>query len=296
MHARFIINPSAGKRKDLDALRNTIERRCGRSGLAASIRQCADIASLDGLVEEARSDAVGALIAVGGDGTVHAIGTRLIGSSIALGILPVGSGNGLARHLGIPTDPVAAVDAIATARTETMDTATAGERHFLGVAGVGFDAEVAHRFGLEGRRGLESYLRETLLLMRSYRAADYGVTIDGEVLRTKALLVAIANSSQYGNEARIAPDASLADGLLDVCIVADPPLPMVPLLLRKLFRGELEDGHGVTIRRGAVIDIERPDAGPAHVDGEPIGLPARVRFAVRPRSLRILIPRFSKGI
>ncbi|MGH9457144.1 MAG: diacylglycerol/lipid kinase family protein [Thermoanaerobaculia bacterium] len=296
MNVRFIINPASGRRRDLDRLGEAIARRCGRAGLAASVRRCDRKEDLDALVADAKRERVEALIAVGGDGTVHEIGTRLIDSPIALGILPAGSGNGLARHLGIPMDMVSALDAIASSRVEPVDTGLADGRPFLGVAGVGFDAEVAHRFGLRGKRGLETYVREAILLLRGYRPADYVVTVDGETIRSRALLVTVANSSQYGNEARIAPAASLRDGLLDVCILADPPLLAVPLLLRRLFTGQLRDGSGVTIRRGRTIEIAREAAGKAHVDGEPIELPARIRFTVHPGSLRILRPAGTRAI
>lgn len=296
MRALFILNPASGRRRDHDRLEAEISDRCGRDGITSVVRRCGSKTDLDGILDEARAGGTDLVVAVGGDGTVHEIGIRLIGSPMALGILPTGSGNGLARHLGVSLDPLRAIDAISTGRVETIDTAAVEGEAFLGVAGVGFDAEVAHRFGIHGRRGLETYVRETILLMRSYRAQEYRIFVEGTEERVRALLVAVANSSQYGNQARIAPDASLRDGLLDVCILEQPPLLSVPLLLTRLFSGRLRTGRGVTIRRGRAIEVIRETPGHGHLDGEPVELPARLRFTVNPGSLRILVPSSGRRI
>jgi diacylglycerol kinase (ATP) len=294
MNLLFVLNPRSGRRRDFGRLLDTIERRCARSGIAASSIQCDALPQLDGIIDEAVRGGVDALVAVGGDGTVHELAVRLVGSPLALGILPVGSGNGLARHLGIPMDPVAALDALADAEVTTIDTGTVDGRRFVGVAGVGFDAEVAHRFGIGGTRGIESYVREAALLLRSYRPQRYTVTTTEGRRTWSALLVAVANSSQYGNEARIAPEASLRDGTLDVCILEEPPLLAVPILLRRLFAGTLRDGAGVSIIRTPSALIERGEPGRAHLDGEPVVLGKSLQFEVIPRSLRVLVPRGRK--
>jgi YegS/Rv2252/BmrU family lipid kinase len=291
MNVLFVLNPRSGRRRDFGRLLATIERRCARSGIVASSIQCDALPHLDGIVVDAARAGVDALVAVGGDGTVHELGVRLIGSPLVLGILPVGSGNGLARHLGIPMDPVAALDGLADAEIATIDTATVDGQRFLGVAGVGFDAEVAHRFGIGGTRGLASYVREAALLLRSYRPQRYTITAGEERRDWNALLVAVANASQYGNEARIAPAASLRDGMLDVCILEEPPLLAVPILLRRLFAGTLRDGAGVSIVRATSALVERAEPGRAHLDGEPRVLGASLRFEVVPESLRVLVPR-----
>lgn len=296
MKALFVINPASGRRQDLGRLRLAIDRRCAISHIEAHSHQCSDKDELDGLIASARADGFDTFIAVGGDGTVHELGVRLIGTGLALGILPVGSGNGLARHLGISTDPETALEALASSHTETVDTATVNGRPYLGVAGVGFDAAVAHRFGLGGQRGLRTYIRESALLVRSFEPERYAIHLPGERIDTRALLVAVANSNQYGNEARIAPKASLRDGMLDVCILEHPPLVLVPMLLGRLFIGALRDGPGVTLRRVPSAIVERETEGPGHLDGEPVSLPGRLEFAIRPASLTVLVPRSDRRI
>ena len=296
MKALFVINPSSGRRQDLDRLRLAIDRRCAIARIESHSHQCSDKDELDGLIANARADGFDTFIAVGGDGTVHELGIRLISTGLVLGILPAGSGNGLARHLGISIDPEAALEAIAGSHVETIDTATVDGRPYLGVAGVGFDAAVAHRFGLGGERGFRTYVRESALLLRSFEPARYSIDLGDEKIETRALLVAVANSNQYGNEARIAPKASLRDGLLDVCVLEHPPLVTVPLLLTRLFVGALRDGPGVTIRRVPTAVVEREVEGEGHLDGEPVFLGRRMEFSIRPASLRVLVPRSDRRI
>ncbi len=286
----FVVNPRSGRGRDFNRLVAMIEHRCARARVDAVAIRCEELPQLDAIVARALAGGAEALVAVGGDGTVHELGVRLIGKPAALGILPVGSGNGLARHLGIPMDPISAIDALAESAVATIDTARAGGLPYLGVAGVGFDAEVAHRFGNAGTRGLRSYVREAALLLRSYRPQRYRIETDEGAREVTALLVAVANSGQYGNEARIAPSASLQDGMLDVCILEEPPLLAVPILLQRLFAGTLRDGAGVTIVRTASARIERGAEGTAHLDGEPVFLGASPRFEVVPRSLNVLVP------
>lgn len=291
MKVTFVVNPKSGHGRDVDRLLAMIEHRCGRTRIDAAAIRCDELSRLDGIVAEAIAGGSDALVAVGGDGTVHELGVRLIGTQIALGIVPAGSGNGLARHLGIPMDPISAIDTIAESTVTTIDTARADDRPYLGVAGIGFDAEVAHRFGNAGTRGLRTYVREAALLLRSYRPQRYTIETDDGTREVAALLVAVANSSQYGNEARIAPSASLQDGMLDVCILEEPPLLAVPILLQKLFAGMLRDGAGVSIIRTRSARVVRAAAGPAHLDGEPVVLGASPSFEVVPRSLKVLVPR-----
>lgn len=296
MKALFVINPGSGRKRDLDTLRLSIEQKCRRARIDCRAHLCAHQDELDSLIGSARAEGFDTFIAVGGDGTVHELGVRLIGTGLTLGILPTGSGNGLARHLGIPADPEAALDAIAASKVESVDTALVNGRPYLGVAGVGFDATVAHRFGLGGERGLRTYVREAILLIREFQPEKYTIEVGGERIETRALLVAVANSNQYGNEAKIAPKASLRDGMLDIAILEHPPLLMVPLLLTRLFVGALRDGPGVTIRRAPAAVVQRLEEGPGHLDGEPVTLPARLEFGLRPRSLKVLVPRSDRRI
>ena len=280
----FIINPIAGRRQRPieQVIRTCMGDRC-------EIRTWSEIGQIDRIIDEIEDD-VDVVAAVGGDGTVHEIGKRLVGKRAALAIIPTGSGNGLARHLGVPLDPAAAIRQIDQCTIETIDVGRIDDDVFLGVCGVGFDAVVAHRFAAAGTRGIETYIREGLLTYTGYEVEHYSITLDDESIETDAFLVAIANSGQYGNDARIAPFASLRDGLLDIAILRSGSLIKAPFLIYQLFTGTLRESHDLIIRQARHIRVERGAEGPGHIDGEPVMLPSSFECSVRERSLNVCVP------
>jgi diacylglycerol kinase (ATP) len=286
MKALFLVNEKSGKRRDFD-LADLIRRT---SPFEHRIVSCARKEDVDAIVDDAERDGVDVLFAVGGDGTVHETAKRLIGRRPALGILPTGSGNGFARHIGLPTDPAASLAACKSGRIETIDTAIVNDQPFLGVMGIGFDAMVADRFASSHVRGLETYIKEGLRAFAEFKAEGYEIAANGETRTRAAFVVAVANSGQYGNNARIAPLASLQDGLLDVVIVDDTRLIDAAFLLARLFNGTLHRASGVTMLQAAEVTIRRANAGPAHLDGEPVTLGAELFVRVQPKSLRLLVP------
>jgi diacylglycerol kinase (ATP) len=296
VRALLILNPNSGRARDRAAVRAAIDTHLRLTNADVEVQTCAQLSDLDALIARAVSGHFDAVVAVGGDGTVHEIARRLVGSRVALGIIPTGSGNGLARHLGIPTIPSEALVALTSSRFETVDTAELNGRPFFGVAGVGFDALVAHRFAASARRGLETYIFEISRSYLSYVPEDYTITVDGRTVRESAFLIAVANSAQYGNEAKVAPRASMQDGLFDVSIVQSAPPGSAPSMLRQLFEGSFEESPFIRVERGAVVDIERSSPGPAHVDGEAVDMPSQLRFTILPRSLRVLVPAGTKQI
>ncbi|HXI13546.1 MAG TPA: YegS/Rv2252/BmrU family lipid kinase [Thermoanaerobaculia bacterium] len=291
MKTVFITNARAGRKRDQQLLHGLIEEHYGADGRHFTIEPCSAKEQLDELIPAAIRNGVELVFAVGGDGTVSEIGRRLIDTNLVLGILPVGSGNGLARHLGIPLNVTSALRASLTGKVTRLDTATVNEHPFLGIAGVGFDALVAERFAASKVRGLQTYVKESLLSIGSYKAIGYDIVVDGRRLHTRAFLITVANSNQYGNDVKIAPLASLQDGLLDVTVVGDAPLLSAPLILGQLLLGQIQDSSHVTSFRGKRVEIVRESAGPAHVDGEPIFLPEKLLFTINPASLSVLVPR-----
>src|SRR5688572_1873482 len=251
MKTLFILNPTSGRKKLRDTLENTIQRVYPETGYPFRIHRCDRREDLDTIVPGAIADGFELIFAVGGDGTVHEIGTRLIRTEAVLGILPAGSGNGLARHLGVSLIPEEALRSVSTSRVESIDTATVNGQPFINVAGVGFDAVVAERFASSTVRGLETYVREGLKVYSSYANEDYEISINGTTLKENAYLIAVANASQYGNGARIAPLASLRDGLLDLSVLRQGSLMAVPLLLQQLFAGTLHESAHVISHRGS---------------------------------------------
>ena len=278
MKALFVVNRRSGVTRRDDVI-TVIREACAWE---FEIAECDRKEDLDALVDQ-RFDVI---FAVGGDGTVHEVAKRLIGRPQALGIIPIGSGNGLARHLGLPMNARRALRACASQRVETIDTATVNGIPFIGTMGIGFDAWIAEAFATRGARGLRTYVRAGVGGFFKYKPETYELEIDAERIERRALLIAIANASQYGNNARIAPVASLQDGMLDVVIVERASIAAAA----RLFAGSLQRARGVSMRRGRHIEIRRPAAGPAHLDGEPVTLPQTLTIDVVPRSLRILLP------
>lgn len=285
MKALFVINERSGRRRDYDIaklIRSTAK-------IDFELLGCDRKDDLDAIIDRAEADGVDVVFAVGGDGTVHETAKRLIGRAPALGILPIGSGNGFARHIGLSMDLTVCLESVESSHVVTIDTALVNDSPFLGVMGVGFDAEIADRFATSTTRGLESYVREGLNALRFLHAEEYEIVAEGHTIRTKALVVAVANSGQYGNNARIAPLASLQDGLLDVVIIHDASIVAAPILLARLFSGTIHEASSVTTLQTRELTIRRP-AGPAHLDGEPVSLPDELRVRVVPSSLRLLVP------
>ena len=292
MKAIFLVNERSGRRR-----RDDVAAVIRRSPFGAcEILPCRAKEDLDGIVDQAERDGIEVVFAVGGDGTVHETAKRLIGRRPALGIVPTGSGNGFARHAGIPMRPEAALSACAAGEITTVDSGVANGEAFVGVMGLGFDALIAERFASSRVRGLGAYVHEGLSAFTSRRAEGYELAHGGTTERVEAVIVAVANSAQYGNEARIAPRASLADGLLDVVIVRETSLLAVPMLLLRLFRGTIDRAPGVTTFQTEALTIRRERPGAAHLDGEPVSLPSELEVRVRPRSLRLLVPASGRAL
>jgi YegS/Rv2252/BmrU family lipid kinase len=290
--ALFVVNERSGRRRKF-AINDLIHRT---APFEHEIVSCAEKEDMNAIIDRAEAESFEVVFAVGGDGTVHETAKRLIGRKPALGIFPIGSGNGFARHLGIPVDPALTLDAFRGGRIVTIDTADVNGHPFVGVMGIGFDAVVADRFASSNVRGLQTYVKEGLRAYVAFHAEEYEIACGGETRRQKAFVIAVANSSQYGSNARIAPLASLQDGLLDVVVVSDLTLLNAPRLLTRMFRGTLHRAGGVSMTQCAEVTIQRQAAGPAHLDGEPFPLPAELRVRIVPRSLRVLVPDSTSAI
>jgi YegS/Rv2252/BmrU family lipid kinase len=282
----FLVNARSGSNRRRDAA-GLIAKACDWDH---EIVACGSIADLDGVIHDAASRGVKAIFAVGGDGTIHEVAKRLINTEIALGVVPTGSGNGFARHLGLPMNFRKAIRACCGLRVEIIDTATVNGTPFINMMGIGFDAWIADAFAAAGTRGLATYVRVGLRGFARYAAEEYEVTVDGNVTRHRAFVVAVANASQYGNNARIAPLASMQDGILDVTLIEQKPFFRLPLIAAQLFAGNLHRARGVVTLRGRNITIRRSADGAAHLDGEPVTLPSSVSIDIVPRSLRVIVP------
>ena len=237
-----------------------------------------------------------AVIAVGGDGTVNEVGCGLIGTDTALGIIPCGSGNGLARHLGIPIDPFKAVKWLDKSIFTDIDYGTMNGQPFFCTCGVGFDAKVSDSFSKSGSRGVLTYLESIMKEIATYHNETYKLSFDNSSETFEAFFITCANADQWGNNAFIAPTASLQDGLLDV--IAAHPFGVVdaPLIAFQLFNRQIDKNPKVDVRKCNGVTITRQKEGPAHYDGDPVIMGREIRIEIVPSGLKVLIPDKRRGI
>lgn len=267
----FIVNPISGKGRHRN-IEDIIARNLDFSRFSFRVVVTGYASHARELAREAVSSGADIVAAVGGDGTVNEVAGVVAGTESTLAIVPCGSGNGLARHLGIPLDTAKAVRAVNSLNTERIDYGTVNGRPFFCTCGMGLDARVSDRFSRSGRRGFLSYARCVLKEWRLYKGESYSLKCgEGPADVIDALLLTVANASQWGNNAVIAPGASVNDGLLDVAAIKPFSFIKAPGLVWKLFRGKLKDGKsGYISRTLEEFSIIRSQGGFIHVDGEPV--------------------------
>lgn len=242
------------------------------------------------IATDAVKDGFDVVVAIGGDGTVNEVGSSLCGTETALAIVPCGSGNGLARHLRISMNASRALQVLNNGVVGEFDFCTVNDKPFFCTCGMGFDAKVSDKFANEGTRGFITYIKTTLTEYINYKPQRYVINIDGVRHEEKAFVIACCNAAQYGNNAYIAPRASLQDGLIDVTVMHPFNIVQSPLIGARLFLRQLGHDHHVSIYRGKHVVIERDHDDVMHIDGDPMMMPARLEIKNRQRGIRILVP------
>lgn len=286
----LIVNPISGT-DDKKGLALKITDHLAQKGIAVetAYTQCRGDATR--LAREGVAAGMDAVLACGGDGTVNETARAMRGTGVAMGIIPAGSGNGLARHLGIEIDPIRSLDVIAEGHMEDCDYGTINGTPFFCTCGMGYDAAVSDRFAASGKRGKISYIRSAVMEFLNYKHERYIIRTNGCEITDDAFLVACCNASQYGNNAYIAPQASLTDGLLDLIVVRKANLLETMAAGIDLMIGTLNHNRLIETYRVKEVEIERSASGPAHIDGEPITLPDHINIKCHPGQLRLFTPR-----
>lgn len=284
----FIVNPISHEIKNLN-IQNVIENNLDTHRFEYKIAYTQYPQHATQLAYEALLDSADIVAAVGGDGTVNEVGRALVDSQATLAIIPVGSGNGLARHLEIPVGLIKAIKSINNATAVLVDTAKINDKTFLGVSGIGFDAHIAHQFAQFGKRGFFSYCQVVLKEFSRYKSDTYRITIDGKEIVKKAFILSFANSSQYGNDFIIAPKADMADGYLDLVIIDQIPIYSIPSLIYRFKHGSLDGSHNFETYRFKELTINHSHIQ-GHIDGEPLHFENEIKVTIQPQSLRVLVP------
>jgi diacylglycerol kinase family enzyme len=236
---------------------------------------------------------VDALVVVGGDGMVNTIGAELVGSKVAFGVIPAGSGNGFARHFNIPLSPASAARALASAERKKIDVGTANGRPFFVTCSLAWDAALVTHFEKSPIRGILPYVFAGAQGILEYQPQNFQALLDGseELQFTEPIVFTIANLTQFGGGARIAPHADASDGFLELVVVERAGLPKVLLELPRLFNGTIDSLSEVTTRRFRKLHVMRPRAAEMQLDGEVVGAPAEVEIGLVERGLTVLVPR-----
>lgn len=296
MKTRFIFNPVSGRHarnaRILPLLRDFIRARALDADLIAT--------EGPGHATELARAAVQAgctrVVAVGGDGTMNEVAQALIHTPAALALVPCGSGNGLALHLGLPLAPLAALELIAAvgSRVAAVDTGTVNGRPFFNAMGLGLDAEVSRRFNHLTNRGLPAYARTAFSAFMHRKREHCTITVNGHRESIEIMLIAVANSDQYGNHAFIAPGARVDDGQLDLVAIRPVGFFGAVTLGARLFLGSIDGSASIRRFRGSRFTIERLAPGLVHTDGETHLASAIVEVRVHPHSLHIVVPTGSR--
>jgi diacylglycerol kinase (ATP) len=285
----FIINPKSGtknKRELPDMIYNTLDLNLYDVEIVNT--EYAGHAPL--IVHDLLKREFTKIIAVGGDGTVNEVARALAGTNAALGIVPCGSGNGLARFLQIPLKSKDAIELVNSGLVIQMDYGVINNNPFFCTCGVGFDAHIGSKFASSAKRGFYTYIKETFRSYFSYKSKKYSIKVDGEKIKTRAFLVTVANAGQYGNDVYIAPQADIRDGLLDICIVNPFPKFRALGLGLKMFNRTIDQSNYVNVIKGKSVTIKRKKKGEVHLDGEPAIMGKKLKIKVVEHGLNVIVP------
>ena len=284
----FILNPISGTVSKA-GIPGLIEERLDKEKFDCRIAETKYAGHATELAQQAARQGIDIVVAVGGDGTVNEVGRALVNTKTAMGILPCGSGNGLARHLNLPMNLKKCIDILNDCDIHTLDYGLINRHPFFCTCGMGFDAFISMKFAEAGKRGPITYMQKILEEGLSYQPETYEIEDEEGTRRYKAFLVSAANASQYGNNAYIAPQASMSDGLLDIIIMEPFDLIEAPQVAIELFNNTLDKNLKIKTFRASHIHIHRKSEGIIHYDGDPVMADADVDISIVPKGINIIV-------
>jgi len=293
----YFINPISGTRNK-DALLRLIEKKTTEQKIPFQVLHTNASGDYYYLKEKIQKEGITDIIICGGDGSVNQVAGSLLGIHINIGIIPMGSGNGLAFAAGIPSKAAKALDIIFNGKASYIDGFYINESFSCMLCGLGFDAQVAHDFSIHPSRGLTTYVKLTIRNFIKARFYPFTITANNTTIQTNALFISIANSNQFGNNFTIAPKASLNDGLLDIVVVNKMnKLKMLFYILKQIRVGKAELISGKKIQHQGIqyfqaknIVIENPSVAPLHIDGEPAETSTELNIKIIENAFRLIQP------
>jgi len=284
----FIVNPFSGVGSH-KSIEKHVERALDHRRFEYSIEYTKAPQHATGLTKSAIENKFDIVVAVGGDGTVNEVAKAIVGTHVILGIVPSGSGNGLARHLNISVFPEKAIQTINKLNVKKIDTALANDRFFINLAGVGFDALVARKFEGQKRRGFLKYFKIAVMEYLHYKPTNFTMVVDGKKIKRKALFISFANSDQFGYNTAIAPQAKIDDGFIDISIVRKVPLWQTAFTATLLFSKQINRSKYIEVLRAKEVQVTQ-EQKIVHLDGEPVKLSENLVVRINPSSLLVLVP------
>ena len=285
----FIMNPISGTASKA-AIPNLIDSTLDKELFEYEIKLTERAGHASELATEARNNHADIVVAVGGDGTVNEVARSLVHSGTALGILPCGSGNGLARHLLLPMNLKKSIEVINACKIHDLDYGVINGHPFFCTCGMGFDAFVSMKFAESGKRGPISYAENILREGLKYEPETYTLEDETGTKQYKAFLISCANASQYGNNVYIAPSASVRDGLMNVTIIEPFTAIEAPQMAIQLFNGTIEQNSRIKTFQCKRLLIKRKSPGVVHYDGEPMMTGENIDVRIMPGGLLCLSP------
>lgn len=292
----FIYNPISGNGEKDDIISGIRDQLWKYKGWEADFYKTKWAGDATGAAKSFASAGCDTVVAVGGDGTVNEVAKGLVGSKTRLAVIPTGSGNGLARHLGIPMNWQAALPIAFEGVPKAIDAGKINDEFFFCTAGVGFDAVVGEKFNNSESRGLATYVEHCAREYVKYEPEEYEIDILGTKFRQKAFLITFANSSQWGNNAFIAPDANISDGMMDVVVWRESPLVTMPLITAELFMKKIKYSEFVDTYRCREVRIRRKNGGVIQFDGESCIMGEQIDVSVLHNALEILVPDHTRTV
>lgn len=284
----FIYNPISGVRR-LKSLEDLVRQNLDLNRFDYTIQVTSSPKDAMRLATTAVQDNFDIIVAVGGDGTINEIVQGMGNTPLMLGIIPTGSGNGLARHLEIPLEPEKAIKLINNLNTRTIDIASINGYPFASIAGLGFDARVANKYRKLKKRGFYGYFRVVMMEFFRYREREYTLSFNDQKINRQALSLSIANSNQFGYNTIIAPTAKPDDGLLDIVIVKKFPLSEIPRMIGLLFTGKIDQSSYIESYKTTEIFIVRKRGKRVNIDGEAIKMGKEISVRIQPAAIKVIV-------
>ncbi|MFQ5823849.1 MAG: diacylglycerol/lipid kinase family protein [bacterium] len=284
----IILNPIAGGIRNKEKVIHFVVDYFTPKGHEITLKQTSRRGEATKFAQQAVKDKTDFVIAIGGDGTINEVGSGLVNTAVPMGIIPFGSGNGLARSLNIPQKMEPACQLILEENIFSIDVGKANDRYFFGVAGVGFDAVVGKRFNEFSRRGPIPYFYLSAKEFFVYKPEWLKICFDGNILEINPFVIAVANGQQYGNGAIIAPEAKINDGLFDICIVHQLTFLQLFSAIPKLFKGQVQKYRYAEFHKCPAVTIERKEPALIHLDGEPVLDKPMVKILLLTNALNVI--------